>query len=150
MYAKIADGVIVKFPYTIEEMRTSHPELEIGNEPTPEQLSACGAVRAILDWTPTKSSRTHRFEPVHTDNGDGSVTITYNAVELPRDLAAFNMRDARDTALARCDWVVAKAVERGEPVPPLYAAYRDALRNLPEQIGFPFAVEWPADPSRTS
>ncbi|GAA5334721.1 MULTISPECIES: phage tail assembly chaperone [Thermus] len=46
--------------------------------------------------------------------------------------AAF--RAERDRRLAASDWVVARAYERGEPVPPEWAAYRQALRDLPGQL----------------
>jgi len=46
--------------------------------------------------------------------------------------AAF--RAERDRRLAETDWVVARAYERGEPVPEAWAAYRQALRDLPEQL----------------
>jgi hypothetical protein len=44
------------------------------------------------------------------------------------------LRAKRDRRLAETDWVVARAYERGEPVPEAWAAYRQALRDLPEQL----------------
>ncbi len=46
--------------------------------------------------------------------------------------AAF--RAERDRRLAETDWIVARAYERGEPVPEAWAAYRQALRDLPGQL----------------
>ncbi len=46
--------------------------------------------------------------------------------------AAF--RAERDRRLAETDWTVVRAYERGEPVPEAWAAYRQALRDLPEQL----------------
>jgi hypothetical protein len=46
--------------------------------------------------------------------------------------AAF--RTERNRRLAETDWVVARAYERGEPVPEAWAAYRQALRDLPAQL----------------
>jgi hypothetical protein len=43
-------------------------------------------------------------------------------------------RAERDRRLAETDWVVARAYERGEPVPEAWAAYRRALRDLPDQL----------------
>jgi hypothetical protein len=43
-------------------------------------------------------------------------------------------RAERDRRLAETDWVVARAYERGEPVPEAWAAYRQALRDLPERL----------------
>ncbi len=46
--------------------------------------------------------------------------------------AAF--RAERDRRLAETDWIVARAYERGEPVPEDWATYRQALRDLPAQL----------------
>jgi len=46
--------------------------------------------------------------------------------------AAF--RAERNRRLAETDWVVARAYERGEPVPEGWATYRQALRDLPERL----------------
>lgn len=57
------------------------------------------------------------------------------------------VRAERDRRLAACDWVVARAMERGEPVPTAWVDYREALRNLSAQPGFPDAVAWPIRPT---
>jgi hypothetical protein len=44
------------------------------------------------------------------------------------------VRAERNRRLAETDWVVARAYERGEPVPEAWATYRQALRDLPEQL----------------
>ncbi|WP_052155163.1 phage tail assembly chaperone [Thermus sp. 2.9] len=44
------------------------------------------------------------------------------------------LRAERDHRLAETDWIVARAYERGEPVPEAWAAYRQALRDLPAQL----------------
>lgn len=143
MYAKIANGALVKFPYSLAEMRADNPGVGISDNPTDDELALCSAKRAVKAPLPAKSSRTHWFEAALSDNDDGSVTINYIARELDRQLAEFNMRDARDSALTRCDWVITRAFEEGKPVPANYLAYRQALRDLPAQAGFPYEYVWP-------
>jgi len=62
--------------------------------------------------------------------------------------AAF--RAERNRRLAETDWVVARAYERGEPVPEAWAAYRQALRDLPEQLTdeqvLSGKIPWPEPP----
>ena len=68
----------------------------------------------------------------------------------PRATDAAKNRDVRSERarrLAECDWVVTKAKESDEPVPAAWRAYRKALRDVPEQAGFPHTVEWPTIPS---
>jgi hypothetical protein len=62
--------------------------------------------------------------------------------------AAF--RAERDRRLAETDWIVARAYERGEPVPEAWAAYRQALRDLPERLTdeqvLSGEIPWPEPP----
>lgn len=59
---------------------------------------------------------------------------------------AIDMGAERDRRLSATDWVVARAIERGEPVPRAWVIYREALRNLSDQPGWPTSVEWPSSP----
>ncbi|MBW6395554.1 phage tail assembly chaperone [Thermus sp. SYSU G05001] len=63
--------------------------------------------------------------------------------------AAF--RAERDRRLAASDWIVARAYERGEPVPAAWAAYRQALRDLPERVSdeqlLSGQIPWPEPPA---
>lgn len=52
----------------------------------------------------------------------------------------------RNTLLNESDCVVLLAYERGEAVPPEWVSYRQALRDLTTQQGFPRKVSWPKKP----
>ena len=52
----------------------------------------------------------------------------------------------RDRMLAGCDWIVTKSTEDGTPVPDAWKTYRQALRDIPTQEGFPFNIVWPVRP----
>ena len=60
--------------------------------------------------------------------------------------AAKGVRTTRDAKLAECDWLVIKAAETGVALAADWAAYRQALRDVPAQAGFPHNVTWPAKP----
>lgn len=55
-------------------------------------------------------------------------------------------RSVRDNLLSQCDWVVTKAQELGEEVPQEWREYRQALRDITEQVGFPDNINWPEMP----
>ena len=44
------------------------------------------------------------------------------------------VRAERNRRLAETDWIVVQAYERGEPVPEAWAAFRQALRDLPAKL----------------
>lgn len=58
-------------------------------------------------------------------------------------------RAERDALLAATDWRVTRALEQGVPVPADWAAYRQQLRDLPQQPGFPDDINWPTPPEST-
>jgi hypothetical protein len=56
------------------------------------------------------------------------------------------VRAQRNALLTSSDWIVSASYERGEPVPEAWASYRQALRGVPQQPGFPQSVDWPVPP----
>lgn len=62
------------------------------------------------------------------------------------DRAAESVRLQRDKLLSDTDWVVIKAKETSTNLPAGFKAYRDALRDITEQEGFPHSVTWPEKP----
>lgn len=56
------------------------------------------------------------------------------------------VRETRNKLLLECDWVVIKAYEYNEPVPAEWESYRQQLRDLPQQTGFPWEITWPDKP----
>ena len=60
--------------------------------------------------------------------------------------AATAARAERDKLIASCDWMAIKAFEGGTTVSTEWATYRQALRDVPLQAGFPWTVEWPTQP----
>jgi len=56
-------------------------------------------------------------------------------------------RAERDHLLAQCDWVTSRGLDLGQPVPPAWAAYRQALRDITSLPDFPNNITWPQAPS---
>ena len=52
---------------------------------------------------------------------------------------------ARQKLLTESDWRVTKAAESGQPVPPEWVVYRQALRDITSQAD-PLALDWPVAP----
>ena len=56
------------------------------------------------------------------------------------------VRDKRNELLEDTDWVILRYLDQGDEVPLEWKEYRQALRDIPEQEGFPGSVDWPAIP----
>lgn len=65
--------------------------------------------------------------------------------KIDADHAAAIRRD-RDARLANTDWRVIKALEAGTPQDFEWSAYRQQLRDITSQDGFPWSVVWPVEP----
>lgn len=60
--------------------------------------------------------------------------------------AATAVRTERDKLLASCDWMAIKAFEAGSTLSVEWATYRQALRDVTAQEGFPNEITWPTKP----
>tara|TARA_B110000285_G_C14779743_1_gene447943 strand:+ start:400 stop:666 length:267 start_codon:yes stop_codon:yes gene_type:complete len=56
------------------------------------------------------------------------------------------IRSHRTSLLKDSDWVSALSIEKSTAYPTDWSTYREALRNIPQQTGFPFNVTWPTAP----
>jgi hypothetical protein len=62
------------------------------------------------------------------------------------DQQAASVRANRNQRLATTDWMVVKTLEAGQLQDFSVAAYRQALRDIPSQPGFPWDIIWPEAP----
>ena len=82
---------------------------------------------------------------------DDGVTVTKASQEeaytATKDAeAATAARATRDSLIASCDWMAIKAFEAGTTVGTEWATYRQALRDVSAQAGFPNDITWPTQP----
>jgi hypothetical protein len=61
-------------------------------------------------------------------------------------LAAMEMRRQRDALLVACDWTQGNDSPLSITTKTAWATYRQALRDVPAQSGFPDNITWPATP----
>jgi hypothetical protein len=72
--------------------------------------------------------------------------VAYAPPEPSEEAIAASARATRDGRLRDSDWVVVLASERARAMPKEWADYRQALRDVPQQPGFPSAIQWPTPP----
>lgn len=73
----------------------------------------------------------------------------YEAVPVPEltdEELARNVRSTRDAKLSETDYLVAPDYSISEESLAEVKVYRQALRDIPEQSGFPKNVQWPVEP----
>ena len=56
------------------------------------------------------------------------------------------VRNERNKLLADCDWIVIMHTEKGTNIPAAWEIYRQSLRDITSQQGFPHTINWPTKP----
>lgn len=96
--------------------------------------AGCGAITGVSDW---------RRQRVNLATGALEACAP---VELPADTLAQEARQQRDVLLAASDWTQLADAPLTEEQRAAWAAYRAALRAVPDQVGFPQTILWPSRP----
>lgn len=142
MFVYAIGSDISKFPYTLADLRSAHPQLSIPSSITEEELAAFNVYPVQPTKRPVYDSKTHRLSQ-SAQYSDGLWQQVWALEPLPEVQAAANVRGYRNELLSACDWTqLADApVDHTE-----WATYRQALRDVTAQAGFPWDVEWPQQP----
>ena len=83
--------------------------------------------------------------PIFSDTPEATVAEQEAAYRAQKDTEhAKVVRADRDRRLAESDWTQGKDIPDSISTP--WATYRQALRDLPDQEGFPWTVTWPEKP----
>ena len=131
--------------YPAEKYRATYPEgcVEVPLRPSADHHYTGAEWVEVLP--PEVDKLTHKAELEAVRDGD-TFSYSYKVVELPLEVAEKGVRAKRRALLTETDWVVPFYLERGLVVPQEWQGYRQALRDLTTQEGFPYSVEWPTKP----
>ena len=118
---------------------------------SPEALAVLGIKRVVLDQLPTDATGWPYLPGAPVDVEEVQlIRRTYpNAVPDAEGSAAnlaqlaARVRAERDARLAVCDWTQMPDAPLSTEAKAAWAAYRQQLRDVPGQAGFPLVVEWP-------
>jgi hypothetical protein len=146
---RIIDGQPTQ--YSLRQIKADNPNTSFPADPSLELLASYN----VHPYTITARPNATDVERV-VDDGfhevNGVWLQTWRVERLPLSDAERRVREQRDDLLAQSDWVVTKAVEQnaadglGIQVPMNWITYRQALRDIPSQAGFPYTVTWPQEP----
>ena len=83
-------------------------------------------------------------------NEDGTELVSFTAREIPEPkpepMTAEEARAKRDKLLAETDWTQVLDAPISAECREAFRVYRQALRDITEQEGFPSVIEWPVKP----
>jgi hypothetical protein len=147
MYAQKLNGTWRELAGSIHFSETIYQTAESLSDEQRQALS----VYFITDAARPQLTSTQKFgNPVFTIQGTNVErsypVIDKTAQEIQQDTAnkASEVRAQRDDWLKATDWSQGKDI--ADSVSAKYTTYRQALRNVPTQSGFPWTVQWPTKP----
>jgi hypothetical protein len=152
MYAKITNGQVAQFPYTEIDLLRENPFTSFPKIITDELLGSYGVIKVVRAELPEFDEASQKIVdgdfPVLID---GVWTIQRTVVgkselEVGAELKSLKaaMRSKRNQLLSACDWTQVGDVP--EATKAAWGPYRQALRDVPLQQGFPRDIVWPKKP----
>ena len=151
MYAKLTNGQIDKFPYTVGQLRRDNPNTSFPKKVSDEMLASYGVIKVNHVPQPNYNEQTQRIEQnaqPHEEAGQwflGWGVVDKTAEELTQQDVdkAEQIRAERNTLLSASDWTQVADAPVDQAA---WATYRQALRDITTQTGFPWSVTWPTQP----
>lgn len=150
MFAKIKDGAVDKFPYSVGDLRRDNPNTSFPEQISEATMAEFGMVAVTERPAPDFDPLTHFAEwgPVPVKEGEqwfllATVRELSEAQIAEREASsAASVRSERNDLLAQTDWTALCDVSMNAEM----LAYRQELRDITSQVGFPNNVAWPTKP----
>ena len=135
------------------QVRSLYPNTSFPSQWTPALVEELGLDPVFESPTPTTTRYQTAFKNGVEQDAKGNWVWKWSVSEMDDEAKAAKdaeqakaIRNDRDKRLADCDWIVIKAYETNTNVPGIWEVYRQALRDIPAQAGFPWDVTWPEKP----
>lgn len=153
MYILVKNGSIVSDSYSLNKLRQDNPDVSFPVVITSEILQEFG-VFYLEDNPPTNVDpyrSVRKTDITFTSTGEWVqnyevVPATEQEIKTRTVSESETVRLNRDKLLTKSDWVVIKALENSQPLSFDWAEYRQQLRDITAQPGFPFNIQWPSAP----
>lgn len=135
------------------EIRSLYPNTSFPSQWSPELVEELGLDPVFESPTPSTTIYQTAYKDGVEQDAKGRWLWKWSISEMDADGKAVKdaeqakaVRDRRNRLIAECDWLVIKAAETGVPLAADWGAYRQSLRDIPSQAGFPYNITWPEKP----
>lgn len=149
MYALIENDVIGRYPYTVTDLRKDNPGTSFPANPSDASLAEWGMQKVAQVQRPEENYAKNVYE-VAPQKINGVWTQVWAVVAATDDeiaertqRQADQVRAERNQKLKDCDWTQLADSTADKAA---WAIYRQALRDITTQPGFPWTVTWPVEP----
>lgn len=136
---------------TVGDYRSLFPDTSFPSTGPDASFMESNSLKVVTYFKPY-NRETEKLTPVppYLENGEVFAVavepLTQEELENINSSKAAKIRDQRNKLLAACDWT---QLADSTAEKPAWATYRQALRDIPDQEGFPSSVTWPTVPGST-
>lgn len=131
--------------YSLTQLRSDNPNTSFPADPS-DALLATYDVYPYTIADVTYDPNTQRKVEGQFVEVDAQWTLFMVAENLPQADAEANVRGQRDLLLSECDWTQLPDSPLSADSKAAWATYRQQLRDITGQAGFPYSVTWPTPP----
>lgn len=143
-YIKVVDGVIEKYPYTFHNLKIDNPNVSFpANYSDPNGLASYDVYVVTETSEPDYDRFTQTVNEIDPVLQEGEWVQTYEVIDLPLSDVELIVRRHRNALLRSTDY---RALSDNN-ISQEWIDYRQALRDITAQEGFPYSVEWPIEPT---
>jgi hypothetical protein len=158
-YAKVKGNQLIKYPYTFPELQIDNPYTNYAFDsdfvnifPHTEEatIKGCKLVEVVEDFLPLYNNKTQKLialQPILENNKWIKkwcvVDKTKEEIDSEFEEQSSKIRNQRTQKLKDSDWTQLADAPVNQAA---WATYRQALRDVPSQAGFPWDVQWPIEP----
>jgi hypothetical protein len=142
MFIKLTNGV--PETYTIGQLRKDNPNVSFPKDIPLETLASYNVYPLTVADRPSYNNLTEDTVLNTPTEVNGAWIQSYSVVQKSQEDAERNIREQRNFLLSESDWT---QVEDAPVDKTVWATYRQALRDITTQEGFPFNVTFPNKPT---
>ena len=130
--------------YTLRQLRKENPNTSFPKVPSDETLAALGVFHVTqADKPVTNQLQVAERDAQPTDQGDGTYVWGWTVKDKSVAQLSEEARDKRNALLTASDYTQLADSPRDKQT---WATYRQALRDITDQGGFPETIVWPVEP----
>lgn len=142
------DGAVERYPYSFWDLRNDYPNVSFPLNPAADVLEDYNVRIVTLTTPPEVAYNQDLSESVALLDGVWTqqwslVDASAEDVTARNDAQSRTVRSYRNDLLAESDWTQLADATADKTA---WASYRQALRDVPSQPGFPHNITWPTTP----
>ena len=156
-YIHTEGPIIIEYPYSIEKLRSDNPETSFPAVISEEELAAWGVYPVTEEAAPAFNEATEQLEQTQPKLINGAWLAGWMIANASAEEQAKRTAEKVkwveqniQSALKNSDYTQLSDYPGTEAQQLAFKTWRQEVRNIPLQSGYPWLIEWPIPPEKRS